>query len=108
MNRSIAILICLLLPCFIVADSQAATDYNSSRSNKADGVAAEDLNNLLTKVTSDARRIGKKIIDVEADGDKDAKMLIKVTVKVEVCKITRACQTNQEAENNVKCECSHL
>jgi hypothetical protein len=108
-NRLTPILISLIISCFVVANSQAATDYNSSRSNKADSsrAAAEDLNNLLSKATADVRRISKEIISIEADGSDDTEMLVTVTVKVQVCKVAKECLINQEAEP-VTCQCTHL
>jgi hypothetical protein len=109
-NKLTSLFLTLILACFVVATSQAATDYNSSRSNKSEdsGVAADALNDLLNKATADAKRMGKKIISIEADGDENAEILLKVTVKVQACKITKECQANPENETKLECKCTHL
>jgi len=76
----------IIVYAMIIGSSQAATDYNSSRSNKADTVTAPNVTNeLLRKAQQDASMVSKSMIEVDQrdgyTGDYDITVDVRVTIK---------------------------
>lgn len=87
----------IITSLFFVNTLYAATDYNSSRSNKSlSAFVEDDTTTLIQKLSADASAVSKSMLAVDQRDKFDGEYLITVEVKVS---LQRCIQVEDQAES---------